>query len=79
MKLSSPGAAAESPAWWRLPIVWMVIAGPAAVVLAGFATLAIAIANPDPVLSTAPAATPAHLPAVQGRNHAAAPPVRASP
>ncbi len=62
-----------SPPWWRLPIVWLVIGGPAAVVVAGFATLAIAIANPDPVISVAAPATAAEMPAVQGRNHAAAP------
>lgn len=64
---------AENTPWWRLPIVWLVIGGPAAVVVAGFATLAIAIANPDPVLEAAPAANRGELPAVQGRNHAATP------
>jgi hypothetical protein len=49
-------------------MVWLVISGPAAVVVAGFVTLAIAIAFPDPVLSTASA-----TPAVQARNHAATP------
>jgi uncharacterized protein len=60
-------------AWWRLPIVWMVIAGPAMVVVAGFATLGLAIANPDPVISSPAATSKADLPAVQGRNHAATP------
>jgi uncharacterized protein len=60
-------------AWYRLPIVWMVIGGPAAVVVAGFATLALAIANPDPVISVPAAGSKADLPAVQGRNHAATP------
>lgn len=59
--------------WYRLPIVWMVIGGPALVVVAGFVTLAIAIRNPDPVIRAAPAASKAELPAVQGRNHAATP------
>jgi uncharacterized protein len=53
--------------WWRHGMVWLVISGPAAVVIAGFATLLIAIAYPDPVLQTT--ATPA----VQARNHAATP------
>lgn len=57
----------QSP-WWRHGMVWLVISGPAAVVVAGFATLAIAIAYPDPVLSTVTA-----TPAVQARNHAATP------
>ncbi len=63
----------DNPPWYRLPIVWMVIGGPAAVVVAGFATLAIAIANPDPVLSVSQPANAAEMPAVQGRNHAATP------
>lgn len=62
-----------SPPWYRLPVVWMVIGGPAAVVVAGFATLAIALANPDPVISAPKATSSAELPAVQGRNHAATP------
>jgi hypothetical protein len=52
-------------------MVWLVISGPAAVVVAGFATLAIAIAYPDPVLPTTGAADDAQAPAVQARNHAA--------
>ena len=59
--------------WWRLPIVWMVIAGPALVVVASFATLALALIYPDPVLATAANASKSDLPAVQGRNHAATP------
>jgi hypothetical protein len=62
-----------SPPWYKLPIVWMVIGGPAAVVVAGFATLAIAIANPDPLTNLPKAKNSAELPAVQGRNHAATP------
>ena len=65
--------ARDNPPWYRLPIVWMVIAGPAAVVVAGFATLAIAIANPDPVISVPQARSSTEMPAVQGRNHAATP------
>lgn len=52
-------------------MVWLVISGPAIVVVAGFTTLGIAIANPDPVIRPAPARTAGELPAVQGRNHAA--------
>ena len=57
--------------WWRVPMVWLVISGPALVVVASFATLALAILNPDPVLDVGNAANPAQLPAVQGRTHAA--------
>jgi hypothetical protein len=53
--------------WWRHGMVWLVIAGPAAVVVAGFVTLALAALNPDPVLRTV------ETPAVEGRNHAATP------
>ncbi len=58
--------------WWRVPTVWLVIGGPAAVVVAGFATLAIAAIGADPVLRPPPAAwTGAGAPALQGRNHVA--------
>lgn len=60
-------------AWWRLPIVWMVVGGPAVVVVASFATLALAIRNPDPVLKAPATTSGAHMPAVQARNHAATP------
>ncbi len=57
--------------WWRVRTMWFVIGGPLAVVVASFATLALAILNPDPVYSAPPARTAAEMPAVQGRNHAA--------
>jgi hypothetical protein len=61
---------AQPRPWWRHGMVWLVISGPAVVVVAGFATLAIAITHPDPVLSTsAVAADDAATPAVQARNH----------
>lgn len=77
-----PGAAP----WWRFPLVWMVIAGPAAVVVAGIATVWIAVLTPDPVVAedyyrrgmqinqTLAEQRKALLPALQGRNHAASPP-----
>lgn len=55
--------------WWRHGMLWLVIGGPAVVVVAGFATLAIALAHPDPVTPTTD-----RTPAVQARNHAAQPP-----
>ncbi len=69
----------DSP-WWRHARVWLVIAGPLAVVVASFITLAIAWTNIDPVISDAGAAD-AHqrvpsgpsAPAQQARNHAATP------
>lgn len=71
--------------WWRHGHVWLVIAGPVAVVLAGIATIAIAVQQPDPVVEadyyrrgieinkTLAAGDKSHLPALQGRNHAATP------
>lgn len=70
---AQPAQQPEPAAWWRFPMVWMVLAGPAIVVVASFATLTLAILNPDPVLTAPAAATASELPAVQGRNHAASP------
>ena len=67
----------EGQPWWRFGLVWMVLAGPAVVVVAGFTTLYIAINNPDPVLTVTPRSAMqerqgiTHAPAMQGRNHAA--------
>ncbi|NPC56984.1 FixH family protein [Caenimonas soli] len=72
--------------WWKFPLVWMVIAGPAVVVVAGIATVWIAVGTPDPVVAEdyyrrgmeinktlAAQHGKALLPALQGRNHAATP------
>lgn len=56
--------------WWRFPMVWLVIAGPLIVVVAGFATLALAMHGGDtPITAAAKAGSLA--PATQARNHAA--------
>jgi hypothetical protein len=60
--------------WWREPMMWLVVGGPAVVVVAGIATAVIAIRNADPVLDTRAAPT-----AVHGRNHAATPVVPSAP
>jgi hypothetical protein len=59
-------------AWWRVSMVWLVIAGPLAVVIAG---VVIAARGADPVVraSARQAPVPALAPAMQGRNHAATP------
>jgi hypothetical protein len=65
--------------WWRVPTMWLVIAGPALVVAAGIATLVIALKGGDtPVRDAAQrqAAVPkasTMMPAAQARNHAATP------
>ncbi len=69
----------ESPTpepWWRMPIWWMVVGGPAVVVVAGLATAWVAMSAPDPVLDTRaplPSGAAATAPAVQARNHAVTP------
>ena len=69
--------------WWKFGHVWLVIAGPVAVVIAGFVTLYLALSRPDPVVDadyyrkgieinqTLDAAPAALAPAMQARNHAA--------
>jgi hypothetical protein len=80
MKHEQPGAP-----WWKYGHVWLVIAGPAIVVVAALFTAWIAVRNQDPVLAedhyTRPVAVnkgaandKAFVPALQGRNHAATPP-----
>ncbi|MBC7672090.1 MAG: nitrogen fixation protein FixH [Polaromonas sp.] len=70
--------------WWKFGHVWLVVSGPAAVVVAGFATLWIAVASPDPVIGDGSrgqvaeirrqlARERALLPALVGRNHAVTP------
>ncbi len=76
--------AGDGKPWYRHGMVWLIISGPAVVVVAGFVTLYIAIRTPDPVISNdyyrqgieinkTLAKDRALLPAVQGRNHAATP------
>ena len=69
--------------WWRFPLLWMVLGGPAVVVVASFVTLWLALRTPDPVLSedyyregidiNRTLVEKKHLPALTGRNHAATP------
>jgi hypothetical protein len=82
-----PPTATETPAppWWRHGHLWLVIAGPAAAVVAGIATVVIAVRSPDPMVAedyyrrgveinrTLAAGDKSLLPAQQGRNHAATP------
>lgn len=39
--------------WWRVPHMWMVLGGPAVVVVACMVTIYIAVTRPDPVLNKA--------------------------
>jgi len=78
----SPAVLAAIPApWWRFPMVWLVLAGPAIVVAACVVTMVIAFRHADVVLTEAPARAAARgvplagatAPALQARNHAATP------
>ncbi len=80
MKTTTP----PSQPWWKYGHVWLVIAGPAIVVVAALVTAWIAISHPDPVLAEdyyqrgveinqTLAKNKALVPALQGRNHAATP------
>jgi hypothetical protein len=70
---SGTDAGTDTMPWWKYKMVWLVIGGPLVVVVASFVTLGLAIRYPDPVLDTTVTASSdaAHLPAMQGRNHAA--------
>jgi hypothetical protein len=78
MSPSNPEPSPQRP-WWSFGHVWLLIAGPAIVVVAGFFTYYLAVRAQDPVLSTQPSAQAAdeagqgisQAPAVQARNHAA--------
>lgn len=85
MNHEAPTAPAGLP-WWQHGLVWMIIGGPAAVVVAGIATFVIAARSPDPVVAhdsyrfrlqadpaSAQPGAKGLLPAQQGRNHAASP------
>ena len=76
----------KTPApWWKHGFVWMVIAGPAIVVVAGFVTLYLAMSRPNEIISDesyrpqrqsdqsieASRKDSSFAPAMQGRNHAA--------
>ena len=54
---------------WREPMVWLVVSGPVAVILASIVTVMLCIRHPDPPLATHAAAE--DMPAVTARNHAA--------
>jgi len=74
MKTSTPKTPVSEP-WWRFGMVWLVVGGPAVVVVAAIVTAVIAVRGADPVISQAqvPAGGKAEsqTPAHQARNHAA--------
>jgi len=79
MQNSSLGASAP---WWKFGHVWLVLSGPAVVVVASFVTLYLAVTRPDPVVSEdyyqkgieinkTLGAAASQVPALHARNHAA--------
>ena len=71
------GPVSVAPPWWRVGMVWLVVGGPAVVVVASIATGVIAYRGADEVLVNAPSARQAPVqptgatPALTARNHAA--------
>jgi uncharacterized protein len=74
----------DTQPWWKHGHVWLIISGPAAVVVASLLTGWIALTTQDPVvdanyyqrgieINKQLAKDRAMLPAMQGRNHAATP------
>ena len=74
------------PPWWTYGYVWLIISGPAAVVLAAIATVWLAVARPETLVTPdyyrrgteinktlAAQQARALVPAVQSRNHAVTP------
>lgn len=79
----APQVPADGPKqtpWWKYRMLWLVIGGPATVVVASLVTGYIAMRGQDPVLmreevpdtaATAKGAAESMTPALQARNHAA--------
>lgn len=76
---NDPSRPAAQQPWWRFGHVWLVISGPALVVIASFVTLYLAISRPDPVIENEGYHKGVEIqrsgaglaPAMQARNHAA--------
>lgn len=72
-----PRAPEKTEPWWRVGMVWLVLGGPAVVVVAGIVTAVIAVRGADRVVTDtqrpAASAPVSELPAVQGRNLATTP------
>lgn len=66
--------------WWRVGVMWLVLGGLGVVVVASFALAYTAVSGADIVITESvptgrPTGTQASTPAMQGRNHAATPPL----
>jgi len=76
MTAPAPAARDDRP-WWRYPMLWLVVGGPLAVVVASLITAVVAARGQDPVLSDEekalqqadPRKVDANTPAITARNH----------
>lgn len=80
MRTYNPRGEHDDQPWWRYRIVWLVVGGPLAVVVASLITVFIAWHGADEVLVETPSARhvvnarpDAHTPALTARNHAQTP------
>ncbi len=81
--ISTPPPASAEPTvvtqpWWKYPIVWLMLGGPAVVVVASVVTTVIAMHGADPVIRPAVSSADtgsksALMPAASARNHVATP------
>ena len=80
MPQSPANARRDTKPWWRFPLVWMVISGPALVVVASVASGIVAWRAMDTVVGSGVESVPSQsdptrpdAPAHKARNHAASP------
>ena len=85
MTTTARSTAITSGPWWKFAHVWLVIAGPLIVVVAGFVTFWLAVRQPDPVVDenyyrkgieinqTLQNPEKSFAPALKSRNHAVTP------
>lgn len=77
LKTAGQADPSQQGPWWRVGMVWLVVGGPAVVVVASLITAVVAYRGADEVLVEPPSARHAPVaptgdtPAVTARNHAA--------
>ncbi|MDO9314595.1 MAG: nitrogen fixation protein FixH [Burkholderiaceae bacterium] len=77
LKTAAQDNADSQGPWWRVGMVWLVVGGPAVVVVASLVTAVVAYRGADEVLVETPSARhapvspTANTPAITARNHAA--------
>ena len=77
LPIPAPESPEKAPPWWRVGMVWLVLGGPAIVVVASIGTAVVAYRGADEVLvqtasaREAPVRPDSRTPAITARNHAA--------